>query len=171
MIQIYHGNAKGKTTAAIGQAIRASGHDFTVLLTQFLKDFSSGEIKVLKSIANVEVYDKYEIKKFVFTMSDEEKANAKADMQALFDEVTKKAVAENFDVLVLDELLDAISLELVDEAEVLKFSQEAPKNMEIILTGRNPSEALCEIADYITHMQVEKHPYDSGIKARKGIEY
>lgn len=171
MLQIYHGNAKGKTTAAVGLSVRAAGQGLKVLFTQFLKDFTSGEISVLNSTTNIQVYDRYKVEKFVFTMTEAEKQLTQTQMRALFNEVCQKAIEEKFDVLVLDEFLDALNLNLVQQSEFLQFLDSIEHGLEVIITGRNPSEALCEKADYITQTVSIKHPYEKGAAARKGIEY
>lgn len=171
LIQIYHGNGKGKTTAAVGQVIRASGSGFKVIFSSFLKDFSSGEIAILNKLENVEVFDKYKVENFIFTMNESEKAATKKQMQALFDEVKLKVINEKFTMVVFDEILDVLGLGWLDEDELIEFLTSLDENVEIVLTGRNPSDALCEVSDYITQMKCEKHPFDAGKAARKGIEF
>lgn len=171
MIQIYHGNGKGKTTAAVGLAVRASGSGFKVIFTSFLKDFSSGEITILKQIPNIEVFDKYKVENFIFTMNEEEKNFTKNQMQALFNEIKSKVLSEYFTMVILDEILDVLGLGWLDESEVIEFLTSLDENVEIVLTGRIPSCKLCEVSDYTTEMKCEKHPFDCGKAARKGIEF
>ncbi len=171
MIQIYHGDGKGKTTAAVGLAVRASGSGFKVVYTSFLKDFTSGEISILKQLPNLKVFDKYKVEKFIFTMSEDEKNFTKIQMQALFNEVKSKVINENFKMVILDEILDVLGLGWLDEDELIEFLTSLDENVEILLTGRNPSNRLCEVSDYVTHMKCEKHPFECGKSARKGIEF
>ena len=102
-------------------------------------------------------------------MSDNEKEETTKEIKELFLEVTKKAVS--YDLLVLDELLDVINLGILTDDEVVSFLKNKPENLEVVLTGRNPSEELLEICDYATEMKKIKHPFDKGLNARYGIEY
>lgn len=171
LVQIYCGNGKGKTTAAAGQSIRAAGRGFKVLFTQFLKDYTSGEIAVLEGIKNIEVFRGAPVTKFVFAMTEEEKSRLAAEVKEQFSAVCRKAVEEGFDMLVMDELLDVIGMGFVTEDEAAEFLAERPKGLEVVMTGRNPGEKLSAAADYISEIDPVKHPYDKGVKSRIGIEY
>lgn len=171
LVQIYCGNGKGKTTAAAGQSIRAAGRGFKVLFTQFLKDYTSGEISVLENIKNIEVFKGAPVTKFVFAMTEDEKIQLAADVKEQFCTVCRKAVAEGFDMLVMDELLDVIGMGFVTEDETVRFLADRPEGLEVVMTGRDPGEKLSAAADYISEVAPIKHPYDKGVQSRIGIEY
>ena len=169
LIHIYFGDGKGKTTATMGLCARMAGCGKKVLLSQFLKCGNSGEVKLLKSSEFVDLLVCEKKRGFFFTMSDNEKKETTKEIKELFLEVTKKAVS--YDLLVLDELLDVINLGILTDDEVVSFLKNKPENLEVVLTGRNPSEELLEICDYATEMKKIKHPFDKGLNARYGIEY
>lgn len=169
LIHIYCGDGKGKTTAAIGLAVRAAGAGKKVVFTQFFKDGSSSEIKVLQSVENIHIMHCETVRGFWKRMTNEQKARARADYTKLLSDVI--GVAADADLLVLDEILSACNHGTVAEDVVTEFLRKKPEKLEIVLTGRNPSNMLLELADYITEMRKSKHPYDCGIIARKGIEF
>ena len=165
MIHIYHGTGKGKTTAAIGLSVRAVGAGKKVVFSQFLKCKNSNEIKVLNDLCKILVCDK--ARGFYHTLSDIEKEQVKIEQQKLFCEV----INTDADVIIMDEILDLCDLLLIDEKELISFLENNKDTKEIILTGRNPSDEIKNIADYITNMEKEKHPFDKGCSARYGIEF
>ena len=169
LIHIYCGDGKGKTTAATGLAVRAAGAGKKVVFTQFFKDGSSSEVKVLQSIGNVHVMHCKTVRGFWKRMTDEQKARASEDYTKLLADVI--AAASDADILVLDEIISACNHGTVAETAVTDFLRNKPEKLEVVLTGRNPSDALLELADYVTEMRKIKHPYDCGIAARKGIEF
>ena len=169
LIHIYCGDGKGKTTAATGLAIRAAGAGKNVVFTQFFKDGSSSEIKVLQSVTNIQVLHCDTVRGFWKRMSDAQKAKVSADYGQFLHEVIQ--LARNADLLVLDEILSACNHGAVSEAAVADFLRSKPEYLEVVLTGRNPSDALLKLADYVTEMRKIKHPYDCGITARNGIEF
>jgi len=169
LIHIYCGDGKGKTTAAIGLAVRAAGAGKKVVFTQFFKDGSSSEIKVLQGVENIQILHCNTVRGFWKRMTDAQKARASADYTQLFSDVTRLAM--DADLLVLDEIIAACNHGAVTEVVVADFLRSKPERLEVVLTGRNPSEHLLRLADYVTQMQKSKHPYDRGIAARKGIEF
>ncbi len=171
MIHIYHGDGKGKTTAAIGLLVRAAGHGYRVMLVQFLKNGRSGEIEALKHLPQVSVVVAPQIDKFTCNMSLQEKEETRGYHQALFNACKAAAFKGELDLLVLDEVLDAINTKLLDEEELLSFLRAKPRTLEVVLTGRQPSAEMLELADYISEIRCCRHPYQKGIAARKGIEY
>lgn len=171
MIHIYTGEGKGKTSAAMGLALRFSNTGKKVLIAQFLKDGTSGEICVLKRLDNIEVISCEEKLKFTFQMTEEERKQAKTVTESYFRTITEKTKKEQVSLLVLDEIMAAISSGLLSESEVIDFLNTKPEGLEVVLTGRNPSEKMLKIADYVTEMKKIRHPYDKGIFAREGIEY
>lgn len=164
ILHIYHGNGKGKTTAATGIAIRAAGAELKVIFIQFLKNGTSSEINILKQINNIEYFCCDECRKFTFQMSDKEKALVTSGN----NELIEKAFSSDADVIILDEFLDAYNLNMID-SDSEKYILNSDR--EIILTGRNPAEIFLDHADYISEIISVRHPYEKGIKARKGIEF
>ena len=199
MIEIYHGNGKGQTTAAIGAAVRAAGHRVPVVFCQFLKDGMSGEISTLEKIPGVLVLLPEHCFGFTFRMTEEEKKKTRKEADGLFCRAVhimdltlqaeprrqeaararkakisvvkqEPAQPEIRGLFVFDEILDALNADLLDRELVHDFLLKIPENIEVILTGRNPDVTIRSMADYITHMEKEKHPYDHGTRARVGVE-
>ncbi|WP_294578250.1 cob(I)yrinic acid a,c-diamide adenosyltransferase [uncultured Thomasclavelia sp.] len=165
MIQCYYGNGKGKTTAAIGQAIRLLGAGKKIQFIQFLKDGNSSEIKVLKQLGISVFYKK--MPELFIDMQDPKMIKEVSQLEnELFD-----LIDSNYDVIILDELLDVITLSLINEGKVYDLLVKLKDDHEIILTGRMPSHKIKPILDYSSEIKKHKHPFDKGIKARKGIEY
>lgn len=169
MIQLYCGDGKGKTSAAMGQCLRAVGHGLRVGIVQFLKNGSSGEIAVLSRLENVRVFPFLKQVKFSFAMNEEEKQEARVFYNTLFGEAA--ASAESLDVLLLDEVCAAVSAGLLDENVLFAFLREKPVGLEVLLTGRDPSEEIRKLADYISEVRMLRHPYEKGVPAREGIEW
>lgn len=155
-IHIYYGNGKGKTTAAVGQIIRAAGSGLRVLVFQFLKDNSSSERVILEQIPNITCLPGREKIKFFNQMNGEEKAELKHYNTKALDEIVK--FCSPFDVLFLDEILCAVQLGLLNEDKLLRFLEQKPRGLEIIMTGHDVSERMLGIADYVTEMMKIKHP-------------
>lgn len=168
-VHIYHGDGKGKTTAAMGLCLRAAGQGFTVGVAQFLKDGSSGECRALHGMPHVRLFPFLPHVPFTFAMSEGEREKAAAFYTELLRQCGEEAVG--LDLLVLDEVLDVVGTGLVPEADLLHFVQQRPTGLELVLTGRNPSTELLAEADYITEMRAVRHPYQRGELARRGIEW
>lgn len=169
LIHLYCGDGKGKTTAAVGLAVRASGAGKQVIFTQFFKDGASSEVTVLSSLPGVRTMHTQTVKGFYRFMTPEQRAKAREDYTELFRAVT--AAARNADLLVLDEIVSACNRGVVPEALVTDFLRNKPQSLEVVMTGRKPSPVLTELADYVTEMRKLRHPYDRGVAARKGIEF
>lgn len=169
LIHIYCGEGKGKTTAAIGLAVRGAGAGKSVVLTQFFKDGSSSEFHALKKIENIRIIHCQTVRGLWKRMDEQQKAQAAKDYTKLFIDVI--SAAQEADLLVLDEILSACNHGAVAEELVVDFLRHKPEKLEVVLSGRNPSPALLEAADYITEMKKIRHPFDAGIPARKGIEF
>ena len=169
LIHIYCGDGKGKTTAAMGLALRAAGSGKQVLVLQFLKDGSSSEFASLSHVPGIEVIPQTRTFGFSWTLSEEEKIQAKEYYSGLLEDAFRQS--GSYSLLVLDEVLGACSAGMADEARLLALLADKPDELEIVLTGRDPSQALLDAADYVTEMKKIKHPYERGISARKGIEY
>lgn len=177
MLQIYCGDGKGKTTAAIGLVIRAAGHGIPVRLVQFLKDGTSGELNILREMKNISIETPDNFYGFVKNMTEEQKDTVRkeyTDMLKHTDDWERKmqSEAENMisSVIVMDEVLHACNYGLLSEDKLIEFVDRYREHTEIVLTGRNPSERLMEMADYISEIDKIKHPFDKGVFARKGIE-
>ena len=153
MLHIYYGNGKGKTTAAIGLGIRARGAGMSVSLVQFLKDCNSSELKAV----DFEVIKAPESLPF----------NPGREYQAWVDSAICFIESCSSEVIILDEFLDVIP-DFVSEEQALRLIN---KEAEVIITGHKEIKPLFEKADYITHMEKIKHPFDKGVKARRGIEF
>lgn len=171
LLHIYMGDGKGKTTAAMGLALRALGAGKKVLLFQFLKDGKSSEIDLLKAFPNIVVLDAIANTKFVFQMCEEEKAQYAIACKEKLEEIKAYIKKESYELLVLDEIIPVLNYGFIDIEEVLSFFEQRPEGLEVVCTGRDPDERLLAVADYATEMKKIKHPYDSGIPAREGIEY
>ncbi len=169
MLHIYCGDGKGKTTCAMGLAVRAAGHGRKVVVAQFLKGSNSGERAVLERLPTVNCLGVPETIKFVFAMDEQEKAQARAQMTAAFARAVE--ASRDSDLLVLDELCGAVTTGMVPLETVLAFLDSCPETLEVVITGRDPAPELQERADYVTEMRKIKHPFDQGADAREGIEW
>ena len=180
MIQIYCGDGKGKTSAAIGAAVRAAGHHIPVVFAQFLKDDTSGEIEILRSILGVAVLHAAHNYGFWKSQSEEEQRITVEEGKALLQQVQdtyQRAIRKKADadaqidcLIVLDEVMAAMHAGILTESEVLDFLQQVGEQTEVILTGRNPADEILEVADYVSEVVPRKHPYNRGIVARTGVE-
>ena len=170
-IHIYTGEGKGKTTAAVGLAVRFAGCGGRVLFSQMLKDGSSGELAVLEQLENVETVCCRECFGFSFSMDEETRKRAKKTYARYLAEVLERAGSGRYGLLVLDEVLAAYNLGFADREALLAFLRSRPEDLEVVLTGRDPAPELLSLADYVSVIKKEKHPFDQGIRARKGIEY
>ena len=171
MIHIYCGDGKGKTTAALGLALRAAGAGMKVYILQFLKSSGSSEYNSISKIDNIKITSAQNKVKFVFNMSESEKKELTEDNNRIFCDIVKKSKSNEFDVLVLDEIIGCVECGVIDEDLILNFLENKPDGLEIIMTGRNPSERLIQCADYVSCITKVKHPFDNGENARKGIEF
>lgn len=169
LIHIYCGDGKGKTTAALGLALRAAGSGKRVLLLQFFKDGKSSEFSALSHVPGIETVPQTRTFGFSWTLSEAEKAEARTYYSALLEDAFARSADDG--LLVLDEAMSACTTGMIDEGRLLRLLAEKPEELEVVLTGRNPPEALLDAADYVTEMKKIKHPYERGVAARKGIEY
>ena len=170
LVHLYCGDGKGKTTAAVGLAVRHSGRGGKVVFAQFLKDGTSGECRVLAKLG-VTVLAANPVGKFSFRMTEEEKAETAAALGRTFDAATGFAVRERATLLVLDEVCAAVNCGFLPEKTLTEFLESRPDSLEVVLTGRDPSENLQVHADYITEMKKRRHPFDEGVAAREGNEF
>ena len=163
LVHIYCGDGKGKTSAAVGLAVRAAGCGKRVVIARFLK-----------TIPEVTLIPCRKTFGFVRSMDEETKRECAAYHRELFGEAVK--LAEHADLVVFDEIMAAVNYGMVPECDVLEFLENRPgrdqtDGLEIVLTGRDPSEKLIAAADYVSEICKRKHPFDRGIMARRGVEY
>ena len=166
LLHLYYGDGKGKTTAAMGLALRALGSGRRVVIVQFLKGGKSGEIPLLEQLG-AKVFRGKAGQKFVFQMNEEEKAATRR----LQDANLTAALAENADVLILDEAGSVWELDMADKALLQKAALQRPAGQECVLTAHAAPQWMLDAADYVTEMKCRRHPYQKGIAARQGIEY
>ena len=169
LFHIYFGNGKGKTTAAAGLAVRASGAGMRVIFAQFLKDGTSSELNCLRGVSNIEVLVCPKNYGFFKNMTEDVKKEAAKSYGELFLLAKKKAAAA--DMLILDEAVSAANHGLISEDDVIQYIKSRPSGLELVITGRDPSARMLALADYATEMRKVKHPYDNGVAARRGVEY
>jgi cob(I)alamin adenosyltransferase len=169
LVQVFTGDGKGKTTAALGTVIRALGHGLRVCIIFFMKgDYPYGECEILSQLPNVKIA-RFGSQQFIDpnNIKPEEKEQARQALATAREAV----LSGSYDLVVLDEVNLAVAWNLVELDEVIKLINDKPRNVELILTGRKADTRLIQMADLVTEMLKIKHPYDEGIKARKGIEY
>ncbi len=168
-IQIYTGNGKGKSTAAIGLAIRAAGYGLKVFILQLMKDFPYNEGKILSIMSDKIRVVKIGRDDWVFRKEKPPQEEVDQAEKALseFEEVM---ISKKYDVFILDEICAAIYFGLVNEERVMKILDKKPESIELVLTGRYCSGSLISRADLVTEMKEIKHYYSTGVKSRPGID-
>lgn len=166
LLHLYYGDGKGKTTAAMGLALRALGSGKKVVVLQFLKGSKSGEVTLLEQLG-AKIYRGKAGQKFVFQMNEEEKAATRQLQNANL----AAAAADEADLLILDEAGSAWELDMVDKALLQKAVLARPAGQECVLTAHAAPQWMLDAADYVTEMKCRRHPYQKGIAARQGIEY
>ena len=170
LILLYTGNGKGKTTAALGQVLRAAGHGFKAAIIQFIKNLeNTGEIKAAKKIfaEHLEIYPMGT----GFTWDAKDLAELHRAAEKGWALAREKINSGKYRMIILDELTYALNYGLLNQDEVIAFLEQKPEKLHIIITGRDASEKLINLADLVTEMKEIKHPFQKGIKAMKGIEY
>ena len=170
MIQTYFGNGKGKTTASVGAAVRYAGSGKQVLFVQFLKNHDSSELKVLESIQGVRVLSSKEPYHLFDNLKEERTARLALAYQTLLLEEIPQYMVE-CQMLVLDEVLDAVSFGYIEESQLFNFLSELRADKEIVLTGHRLIETIAGISDYISEIKAVSHPYTKGVLPREGIEF
>lgn len=170
MIQVYTGEGKGKTTAALGLSLRAAGYGMKVVIVQFLKSMDTSELVVLEKIDNITIMRNEEKHGFVWNMSEEEKERVRDSHNRNLQRAIDMINSSQCDMLVLDELMAAYNKNMIDRQAVRRLVEEIPDRVELVMTGRDADDFFMEKADYVTEMKKIKHPYDRGIHARRGIE-
>ena len=171
LIHIYTGDGKGKTTAAVGLAVRALGHGLKVCYVHFNKQpdlYGYNEIQSLRKLGAVVLGFTDGHGSFNASVTKE---SSRKDVLVGLAELEKYIQAENLDLLILDEILISVRDGVLDEDELLKFIAQKPAQLELVLTGRGASDGLIAAADYVSDIQKIKHPFDRKIYSREGIEY
>jgi len=167
LVQVYTGNGKGKTTAALGLALRAVGAGLKVFIAQFVKGMEYGELKTIRERFPEITIRQYGRDCFIINQPTED--DVKLAQKGL-TEVDKIIQTGNYDIVILDEANIAVYYQLFSIDDLLKIIHNKPQHVEIIITGRKAHPRLIAAADLVTDMQEIKHYYQAGIKARKGIE-
>lgn len=169
LVQVYTGEGKGKTTAALGLALRAAGWHLRTFIAQFMKQQPSGEQESVKLLAPYVTLERFGRAGFV------RRGQPAPEDVALAHEGLERARAAitggEYDLVILDEISAAISHGLLSEQQVLEVIELKPAHVELVLTGRDAPPGLLARADLVTRMVQEKHPYERGVAARRGIEY
>lgn len=171
LIQVYTGDGKGKTTAALGQGLRSCGRGLKVCMVQFLKGGDTGELHSVEKLHPLfEIFRFEKDRGFFWTLSEQEKHELKEDIEKGFEFIKRVAANNECDVLIIDELLGVLSNKLLEVNEVLELLKKKPDTMEIIMTGRNVPKEIIDAADLVTEMKEIKHYFRSGVPSREGIE-
>ncbi|HHX37664.1 MAG TPA: cob(I)yrinic acid a,c-diamide adenosyltransferase [Clostridiaceae bacterium] len=172
LVHIYCGDGKGKTTACVGLTVRAASYGLRILFCQFLKSGTSGELSILKKLPTVEVLSGEPVNRFSWNMNDEEKKITRQFNDDRLREISQRIQNNEFDVVVLDEVIGTIDAGLLNGDVLLNLISAKPTTCELVMSGRNPAQALIDQADYVSEVIARKHPYEtSGIVSRKGIEF
>jgi cob(I)alamin adenosyltransferase len=175
LVQVYTGNGKGKTTAAIGLALRATGWGKSVAIYQFLKPpvLKLGERRAVKKISlpiKIEALDiKWDMKKSFNDKTAIE--NARKKISQICSKIANAAKQKKYNMIILDEIIFCLSKKLADIAWIKNIIESKEKTVEIVLTGRGATKEIIKLADLVTEMKEIKHPFRKGVNARKGIEY
>lgn len=170
LLHIYTGNGKGKTTAAIGLAVRMCGAGHRVLFAQFLKGRPSAELEPLHRL-DIEVCRTGSSEKFTWEMTEPERIQCRESCQQVWETAYAALISGNYGLVVLDEVLDALAAGMLEERALQAALLQRSAATEVVLTGHHPSEGLCRMADYLSCIEAQKHPYQRGISARSGVEY
>lgn len=170
LLHVYTGDGKGKSTAAMGLATRILGYEKPVLIIQFMKQGNSGELTSLKKLGAT-VYPAPPMMKFTYQMDEEEIEQTAKDMRLAIGEMIDKVNEIKPALMVLDEMAVAMAYHLLPQDEGFRLIDTGLQYGDVVVTGRGATEKLKEKANYVSVITPEKHPYDEGIPARKGIEW
>ena len=166
LVHVYTGDGKGKTSSAMGLAIRCAGHSKKVIVYQFLKATPTGELTSLKKLG-IDIIRVNSCEKFFYDMNDKEKLVTKKEIESALNTL----FTTNCDLLILDEILCAVNNEILNIDTVIEIIKSKPETTELVLTGRNCSHKLLEHADYVSEIKCVKHPFKNGVDARCGIDF
>ena len=168
-IQVYTGNGKGKTTAALGIALRAAGHGLKTFFGQFLKGQDYGELSAIQKISPFITIEQFGRKGFIHVTENPDKEDIERAKRGL-EKCAKMMKSRKYRIIVLDEINVAVHFNLFSEKEIHDFLDDKPEEVEVILTGRYAPDSFIDRADLVTEMKEVKHYYKKGIQARLGIE-
>lgn len=168
-IQIYTGNGKGKTTAALGQALRAAGAGLKTYIAQFMKEYPYSELNSLKLLDKFITIEQFGGDEFVYKKQLPNEYEINKAVEGL-NTAKNKMMSNDYDIIILDEVLVSIYFKLLTVEQIINFINNKPANIELILTGRYCPDILIDKADLITEMKEIKHYYMNGITSRRGIE-
>lgn len=170
LVIIYTGLGKGKTTAALGLVLRASGYNKKCLIVQFGKAWFTGELKGIKSLPNVKIIQGGKGFLDILGGKVSKKDHILAASEA-FGILYKEVLEGDWDIVVADEIVGAVYAKVLPLKKALMLIEKKPAKMDLILTGRFASKTLIDLADLVTEMKEIKHPYQKGIIAKKGIDF
>lgn len=171
MIHMYTGDGKGKTTAAVGLAVRMAGCGKPVLFCRFLKNRASGELAALQQLAEITVLDCGEVQGFVPQMEERERERVSRQQAQAFSRACAQVLSGRYALAVMDEALWLPELGILPAEELTALLETLPSGVELVLTGGSPENPLLDRADYVTEMRKRRHPFDRGVGARRGIEF
>lgn len=171
LIHIYTGEGKGKTTASVGLAVRARAHDFKVCYSYFNKKpslYGTTEVDLLKNLGVIVFGTDAQHPSFNKSVTQESHTKVTNE---IFEQLIKFIDNEDFDMLIMDEILISVRDNFIDEKILVDFIKNKPEKLELVLTGRAATDNLINLADYVSNIQLVKHPYQKKIRSREGIEY
>jgi len=166
-LQVYTGNGKGKTTAALGLSLRAAGAGMKIYIAQFLKQGDYSEIKALERFSDVIVVEQFGLGQFVKGHPTQAEIDAAQDG---LDKARQQLLSGDYDMVILEEANVAVAVGLFPVKDLMDIIQQRPDHVELVITGRNAALEVMEKADLVTEMKAIKHYYDQGVQARIGIE-
>ncbi len=171
LVHVYTGTGKGKTTASLGLALRILGWGGRVCMVQFIKGYPDiGEAKFAAECGNRFIFKQFAID--LVRNVDATKASKRLqEVNNAFEWAEDTVVNGGYDLVILDEINNAMDLGLIDESQVIELIKKKPASLELVLTGRGAPESIIDIADYAVEIKSIKHPYEKGVPARKGIDY
>ena len=168
-VQVYTGNGKGKTTAAIGQAVRAAGAGLKSYIIQFMKEYPYSELNSLKFLSDLITIEQKGGDDFVYKKELPSEAE-KMKIRGALKKAEDLMISKSYDIIILDEVLVSVYFKLLKTDEIISFLKKRPGSVEVILTGRYCPDEIIEMADLVTEMKEIKHYYAKGVLSRKGIE-
>lgn len=170
MTHLYYGDGKGKTTAAVGLALRCLGAGKKVLFVQFLKNGVSCELAPMQKLG-ITLWQADDTGKFTFQMNETERLRCCENCTNCMKNVMESALSGEYEAIFLDEVVDAVRLGMIKEELLFTLLKDKPAGLELVLTGHQPNTKLIEACDYVSDIRKVKHPFEKGIAARRGIEY
>ncbi len=171
LIHIYTGEGKGKTTSSVGLGVRALSHGLKVCYSYFSKKpsmFGNTEVNTLEKLGATIMGSESQHPSFNKIVTHKSHSDISKEN---FENVKKIISTEDFDMLIMDEILISVGQNFIPEIDLINFIKNKPEKLELVMTGRGATEALIELADYVSYIQMIKHPYQKGIASREGIEF